>query len=151
MRRMAEDMDRLFDSFGLGTGLGVRSGGYDDLWSAAPFGGAGALWSPQVEVFERDNKLVVRADVPGVNKDDVNVEINDDVLTISGERKDEHEEKREGFYRSERSYGQFYRTILLPEGVNPDQSEATFKDGVLEVTFDKPQEQQRKGRKIQVR
>jgi HSP20 family protein len=131
MRRMAEDMDRLFGNFG--------------------FGLQPAAWAPQVETFRRGDQLVVRADLPGMKKDDVNVEVEDGVLTISGERCDEHEEKRDDSYRSERTYGQFYRAIPLPEGVNGDQCDASFKDGVLEVTLPVPKETDRKAKKIQVR
>ena len=90
---------------------------------------------PQVETFRRDDKLVVRADLPGLKKDDVKVEIDNGMLTISGQRSSEREEKRDEFYRSERSYGSFYRAIPLPEGIESDNCEATFKDGVLEVTL----------------
>lgn len=156
MRRMSEDMDRLLDHFGfgrLGLGLGPsrRTLLDDDVWNlTSP--SQQDQWLPQVEVFERGDKLVVRADLPGLNKDDVDVEIDDGVLTISGERKDEHEESREGFYRSERSYGRFYRTISLPDGVDPDRTDASFKNGVLEISFDAPkQEETRKAKRIQVR
>ena len=94
---------------------------------------------------------MVRADLPGLNKDDVNVEVDNGVLAISGERRHESQEDRDGFYRSERSYGQFYRSIPLPEGVNPEQCEASFRDGVLDVTLPAPKQETRKARKIQVR
>jgi HSP20 family protein len=130
MRRFSEEMDRMFEDFGLargGRGFG---------------GGQSALWSPAVEVFERDNNLVVRADLPGMSKDDV--EMTDDALVIQGERKSEREEEREGWYRSERSYGEFYRLIPLPEGVNADQAKARFENGVLEVTAPIPERAQRR-------
>jgi HSP20 family protein len=136
MRRLSDDLDQLFGQFGFGS-LGFPS--------------SVATWSPQIETFERGDKIIVRADLPGLNKDNVNVEVNDGILTISGERKDEHRENREGYYRSERSYGQFYRSIPLPEGVNEDQCDATFKDGVLEISFDAPKPQDRKARRIPVR
>jgi HSP20 family molecular chaperone IbpA len=79
-----------------------------------------SLWSPQIETFEREGKLVIRADLPGLTKDDVNVEITDDAINISGERRNEDEERREGYYRSERSYGGFFRSIQLPEGANAE-------------------------------
>ena len=96
------------------------------------------MWTPQVETFRRGDKLVVRADLPGLSKDDIKVELDDNALVISGERSDEHEDNREGYYVTERSYGQFYRAVPLPEGVSGDQCEATFKDGVLEVTLKAP-------------
>ena len=111
-----------------------------DRW----FGGSGEtgetqVWSPNIEVRERDNNLIVCADLPGMNKDDIKVEMTDEGLAIQGERKQEHEEKREGYYRSERSYGSFYRVIPLPEGANAEQAKATFKDGVLEITMPIPE------------
>ena len=145
VRRWSEDMDRLFQDFGLGQlGLG-RFGGrlVSSLNDVAD-------WSPQVEAFQRGDKFVVRADLPGMKKDDVKVEVENNTLTISGERTDEREEKREGYYRSERSYGQFYRAIPLPEGVNAEQCDATFKDGVLEVSLKAPQ-QREKSRQIPIR
>jgi HSP20 family protein len=159
MQRMAEDMDRLFEQFGFGrTGLGLmpqfRSFGStfdDDLGSNRSASGLNTVWTPQVETFRRGDQLVIRADIPGVKKDDVHVEIENDLLTISGERREEHEEDREGYYRSERSYGQFYRAIPLPEGVTGDRCEASFKDGVLEVTLPAPRQEERKARRIQVK
>src|SRR5437667_11657139 len=96
-QRWNDEMDRFFEDFGVPSR------------SLAGAQGAGA-WSPQVEVFQRGNDLVVRADLPGLSKDDVRVEIRDDALVVEGERKQEHEEEREGWYRNERVYGRFYRT-----------------------------------------
>jgi HSP20 family protein len=141
MNRFAEEMDRLFEDFGMGRSwLAPRFGR-----EFGPRGEMGqALWSPQIEVFEREGQLVVRADLPGLNKDDIKVDITDDALTIQGERKQEHEEKREGYYRSEHSYGSFYRSIPLPEGVNAEEAKANFRDGVLEITIPAPQREQRR-------
>jgi HSP20 family protein len=110
-----------------------------------------AAWSPQIETFRRGDKLVVRADLPGLKKEDVNVEVDNGMLAISGERREQHEEDRDGFYRSERSYGQFYRALPIPEGVSDAQCEATFKDGVLEVTLPAPKEEQRTAKQIPIR
>jgi HSP20 family protein len=146
MRRWSEDMDRLFQDFGFGQ-LGLGRSPLREI--AALGGGMGSReneigdWSPQVEAFQRGDKFVVRADLPGMNKDDVKVEVENNRLTISGERTDEREENGEGFYRSERSYGQFYRAIPLPEGVSAEQCDATFKDGVLEVSLKVPQQRER--------
>jgi HSP20 family protein len=149
MRRFSEEMDRLFEDFGFGRGWLAPSFRRD--FFPADFGTFGqSVWSPQVEVFERENQLVVRADLPGLNKEDVKVEVTDDAITISGERKREHEEKGEGFYRSERSYGSFYRSIPLPEGVNADEADATFRNGVLEITMRAPQRQTR-GRSLEIK
>lgn len=142
MRRMADDMDRLFENFGLGRAVG--------LWRGLP-GDEQAAWLPQVETFRRGDKLVVRADLPGLKKEDVKAEIDNGVLTLSGHRSSEREENRDEFYRSERSYGSFYRAIPLPEGVESDNCEATFKDGVLEITLPAPKLSERRARQIQIR
>jgi HSP20 family protein len=134
MRRFSEEMDRLFDDFGFGGNLLGPVLGRE----LTRFGEMGQ-WSPQVEVFERGGQLVVRADLPGMTKDDVNVEVADDALVIRGERRSEREENEEGYYRSERSYGSFYRQIPLPEGVNAENANATFRNGMLEITMPAPQ------------
>jgi HSP20 family protein len=92
-----------------------------------------AWWTPDLEVFETGNELVVRADVPGLKREDIKVEITESELTVSGERKFEKEEKGKDVYRSERSYGTFFRSITVPEGAKVDLARATVKDGVLEV------------------
>ena len=152
MRRMTEDMDRVFREFGLGgTGLGSLFGQSDrDLWRESS-ALEQRVWSPQIETFRRGDKLVVRADLPGLSRDDVKVEVENGVLSISGERSDEREENRDDFYRTERSYGRFYRSIALPDGVEPDQVEGTFKDGVLEVTVPAPKQPERSARQIPIR
>lgn len=159
MQRMAEDMDRLFEQFGFGrTGLATSSplGALlePEPWIGASRGGATAepaLWSPPVEVFHRGDDLVIRADLPGVKKEDVHVEVEDDVLVLSGERRAEHEERGDGYFRSERRYGSFNRAVALPEGVNADRCEASFKDGVLEITLPAPKQEERKTRRIEIR
>ena len=131
MRRFSEEMDRLFEDFGFGRGW-LAPGferGLDRLESLAE-----GPWAPQVEVIERDNRLIVRADLPGMTKDDVKVDLDDNSLVIRGERKTEHEEDEEGYYRSERSYGSFYRRIPLPSGVKAEEASADFRNGVLEIT-----------------
>ena len=145
MRRFGEEMDRLFADFGFG-----RDGLTPSFGSRA-FGEFGnTVWSPQVEMFERDGRLTVRADLPGLTKNDVKVEVTDNAINLSGERKSEHEEKGEGYYRSERSYGSFYRSIPLPEGVNADDANATFNNGVLEITMAAPQRASR-GRRLEIK
>lgn len=138
LERFADEMDRMFEEFGFG-----RSS------SRAPLA-AGITWAPQVEVSQRNNELVVRADLPGLTKDDVKVDITENALTIQGERRREHEEEQAGIYRSERSYGSFYRVIRLPEGAMADQAKATFKDGVLEITMPAPPEQVTRGRRLEI-
>ena len=153
MRRWSEDMDRLFQDFGFGQ-LGFGLSPFREIGALGGRRGAGQNefgdWSPQVEAFRRGDNFVIRADLPGMKKDDVKVEVENNTLTISGERTDEREENREGYYRSERSYGQFYRAIPLPEGVNAEQCDATFNDGVLEVSL-KATPQREKSRQIPIR
>jgi HSP20 family protein len=142
VERFADEMDRIFDDFGFGR---VRA---RHPWRGMPFGEE--LWSPDVEVFHRGSELVVRADLPGLRKEDVKVDVTENQLSIEGERQRQHEEEREGVYRSERSYGRFSRVIPLPEGVIADQAKATFKDGVLEITMPAPPEQARRGRRLEI-
>jgi HSP20 family protein len=92
-----------------------------------------AAWTPALEMFTKNNELVVRAEIPGLKKEDVIVEVTDENLVIRGERKEEKEEKGKGFYRSERTYGSFYRTVPLPEGVKTETAKATVNNGVLEI------------------
>jgi HSP20 family protein len=150
LEHFADEMDRIFDDFGLGRGWAPRVG---RSWLRSPWRGSATdweAWTPDIEVFHRNNDLVVRADLPGLTKDDVKVDVTDDGITIQGERKREHEEEREGVYRSERTYGSFSRTIPLPEGAMADQAKATFKDGVLEITMPAPPEQVRRGRRLEI-
>jgi len=142
-RRFAEEMDRVFEDFGFGRGLMAP-------WS---FGSRGLMgsgsepvgWSPEVEVFQRDNKLMVRAELPGMTKDDIKVEVTDDAVTIQGERRQEHEDRGEGYFHTERSYGSFFRRIPLPEGAEADQANASFHDGMLEITMPAPHRQANRG------
>jgi HSP20 family protein len=146
-------IDRFFDDFlGYGGGLGrSRSSSLSSPTRDLAGQSAGqGLWYPQVEVRERDGKLVVCADLPGARKEDVHVEIRDNALILQGERHQESEHNQGGFYRSERSYGHFQRVIPLPEGVNPEQAQANFKDGVLEITLPLPQRESPQGRRIEI-
>jgi HSP20 family protein len=142
MRRFSEEMDNLFADFGLGRGLLAPIEKGTNL--------AQGLWSPQVEMFERGNNVVVRADLPGLTSDDVNVEVADNGITIEGERKKENEEKGEGYYRSERTYGRFFRRLPLPEGVKADDAQATFTNGVLEITMPAAKSEPRKSRRLKI-
>jgi HSP20 family protein len=157
MQRMADDMDRLFEQFGFGRGSAGLSPSFGswlggDPWSAGALSTlpSQSLWSPQVDVVRRGDKLVVRADVPGLDRDDLQVDVEDNVLTIRGERREEHEDEDEGVFRTERSYGEFYRAIPLPDGVSADQCEAKYENGVLEVTLKVP-DQARNSRRIPIR
>jgi HSP20 family protein len=107
-------------------------------------------WSPKIDVFERDNRLVTRVDLPGMKKEDVSVEVTDGHLALSGERKRETEEKKDNLYRSEREYGSFYRAVPLPDGVKLDDVKATFSNGVLEVSVPLPSRPDANVRKVQI-
>lgn len=120
MRHLTEDMDRFVGQMQRAAGEGV-------------------VWSPPIEVREKEGKLLVTAELPGVNKEDVKVHVDGDTLVIEGTRKQEKEERREGYYHSERSYGKFYRSIPLPEGAKIEQTAAQFNDGVLEITVPIPE------------
>ncbi len=102
-----------------------------------------ATWWPAIEIKQRDKNLIISAQLSGVKKEDVKLEIEDDTLIIQGERKRKHEEEAEGVVRSEWSYGSFCRTIPLPEGADTDNAKAEFKDGVLEVSIPVPEAQKR--------
>lgn len=143
LRRLDEDIDRLFQQFwGGGRGLMRRGAG------EAP-----SMWAPQVELCERDGKLHVYADLPGLRREDVKVSMEGDQLVLEGERRSQHEEGQpgSGFFHSERSYGTFYRSIPLPEGVDPQTADASFRDGVLDVCFDAPKTMRQQRRQIDVR
>jgi HSP20 family protein len=151
LERFADEMDRIFDDFGFGRAVPSSrlSRGAMRPWSRAG-GEQWTAWTPDIEMFHRNDQLVLRADLPGLTKDDVKVDVTDDAITIQGERKQEHQEEQEGVYRSERTYGSFLRSIPLPEGVIADQAKATFKDGVLEITMPAPPEQVRRGRRVEI-
>jgi HSP20 family protein len=116
----------------------------------APGGNGGALrrWMPAMDLLETGDHFVLRADLPGMSEEDVNIELEDSTLTISGERKTEHESSEEGYYRVERASGSFHRSLTLPKGVDPEAVSANFDRGVLEVRIPKPEA--RKPRKIQI-
>jgi HSP20 family protein len=120
------DMNRLFDRFFEG-GRGAN-------------GSTSGRWIPAMDLVETDDHLVLRGDLPGMTEDDVDIEIKDNVLTVSGERKSEQEERAEGYHRVERSFGRFSRSLTLPQGIDPDKVEAKFENGVLEVQIPKPAE-----------
>ena len=149
MRRITEEMDRLFDSFGFGRSFLPSEFGQGALSYDEPQG-AVALWAPHVDVVERDGKLLISADLPGVKKEDVKVEINQDAVTIQGQRHQERTSSDRGYYQSERSYGSFYRSIPLPEGANTENASATFRDGVLQIEVQAPSQQSR-GRTLEIK
>jgi HSP20 family protein len=124
---LQSDMNRLFDGF-----FGSRPGNSSRY----------SRWIPAMDLVESDEHLVLRADLPGLSEEDVEIEIKDSVLTVSGERKSEHEDKGEGFHRVERAYGHFSRTLTLPDGIDADAVTAAFDKGVLEVRIPKPAQRQ---------
>lgn len=139
MQRLSTDMNHMFDAFNSGGFLGSRFGR-----------GSEGGWSPEIEMYERDNQLIVCADLPGMKKDDIHVEITDEALVIYGERQHEFADTQDGYQRSERSYGSFYRVIPLPDDIDPEQMRASFQDGVLKITVPLPAQQRRQGRRIDI-
>jgi HSP20 family protein len=113
---------------------------FDRFFEGRTPNGMSRRWLPAMDLVETDNHLVLRGDLPGMTEDDVNIEIKDNVLTVSGERKAEHEDKGEGYHRVERSFGSFSRSLTLPQGVDAEKVEANFDKGVLEVRIPKPSE-----------
>lgn len=149
MRRFSEEMDRLFDDFGYGGFMSPASFDTDFMRSGLGQGFASSMWTPQTEVFRRGEKLVVQADLPGMTKDDIKVDIEDDQLIIRGERHSESGNDEEGSYYTERSYGSFYRSIPLPPDIDTNQAKADFTNGVLEITMPLP-EQKNRGRRLEI-
>jgi HSP20 family protein len=135
---LQNEMNRLFNTF------------FDTPTAAGNGANGGSLrrWIPAMDLVETDDHFVLKADLPGLDESDVNIEVEDNVLTVSGERNAEHEDKREGYVRVERAYGSFRRSLTLPEGVNPEAVTASFDKGVLEVSIPKPEE--RKPRKVAI-
>lgn len=143
MRHMLTDMDRIFEGLSAGPWPAHRLVGD---WESPATG----QWVPAVEVIERDKELVIRAELPGLDKKDIKVDVTDDALTIEGTRKEEKEEKEGGFYRSERCYGSFFRRIALPEGADGDKARAIFKNGILEVVVPTSARATRKSRTLEI-
>jgi HSP20 family protein len=130
------EMNRLFSSF------------FDTPTSRGGNGSAARRWLPAMDLVETGEHFVLKADLPGLTEADVNIEVENNVLTVSGERKTESEEKHEGFYRLERATGAFSRSLTLPEGIDADAVKATFDNGVLDVRIPKPV--QAKPRRVQI-
>src|SRR3954467_485283 len=103
---------------------------FDTFFGGATANGAARRWVPAMDLVESDDHLVLRADLPGLSKDDVDIEVKDNVLTVSGERRAEHEDNADGYYRVERAFGSFSRSLSLPHGVSADGIDAQFADGV---------------------
>ena len=128
---LQSEVNRVFDTFFGGNG-----------------GGRTRRWVPAMDLAETEDELILRADLPGLSRDDVAIEVKDGTLTVSGERRAEQEEKAEGFYRVERAFGAFSRSLSLPRGVDPDAVTAEFTEGVLEVRIPKPEE--RKPHRVEI-
>jgi HSP20 family protein len=109
-----------------------------------------SAWKPVVDIFDRDDAIVIHAELPGVKKEDVAIEVKDNVLTLRGERAESKEIKEDKYYRKERTFGSFHRAFSLPAAINPDTIKATFKDGILEIEIPKPEEQKPKQVKISI-
>ena len=137
MRQLSREMDQLMDSFferGFGS-LFRETSAREQEWEQR------TLWTPQIDVQQRDDAVIVRADLPGVSKEDLQVEVEGDALIISGQRREEREAggDDQGYRMVERSYGSFYRSVPLPQGANTDDIEATMRDGVLTVRLPVPE------------
>ena len=135
-RRLQSDMDRLFDTF-----FPTRTDSETT--------GESVMWTPRVDLAETEEAYLIHVDVPGVTKDDININYHDGVLSISGERTNEAREEGTNFMRVERFAGRFYRSFSLPKAISTDAIEATYTDGVLNVTVPKAEES--KPRRIEVR
>jgi len=124
---------------------------FGENFGASPEGVASKAWTPAVDVYEDDDSFLIKVELPEVNREDVKVSLNDNMLSISGERRVENEEKRENYHRVERSYGQFYRSFTLPPNVSTEAINAQFKDGVLRLTLPKREEAKPKQIEVKVR
>ena len=122
-----DEIDRMFDEF-FGTLPERLTTGLENVWT------------PSVDISETDNDIIVTAELPGVKKDDIKISLQDNVLTLRGEKKQEKEEKNENFHRVERTYGMFQRSFTLPAPVDANKIKARFKDGVLKITLPKTEE-----------
>ncbi len=136
LNTIQNEMNRLFNTF------------FEQPGKSGRGNGTTRRWLPPMDLVETADHYVLRADLPGLSDGDVNIQLEDNVLTISGERKAEHENQQEGYYRLERAFGAFSRSLTLPDGVDPDSVQAHFDRGVLEIRIPKPE--QRKPRTVQI-
>jgi HSP20 family protein len=141
MRQMQDEIDHLFSRFGFGRSMFPSRGSRTDQMGE---------WAPAIDAFQHNNEFIIRADVPGMNRQDLSVEVGDEAVTIRGERRHETQEDRDGMFWSERSYGSFYRVVPLPPGAIPDSAKATFNNGVLEIVLQAPSQEARRGRKVEI-
>jgi HSP20 family protein len=148
MDQMTQEMDRVFDRVFRDFGFPRRSWAQRNAFSPSAAEGA---WTPRIEAFQKGDRFIVRADLPGLKKDDVQVELTNDALTIQGELRKEQDQQHDGYYHSEREYGQFYRTVPLPEGVISESAQASFKNGVLEISMQAAPAEANRGRRIEIK
>jgi HSP20 family protein len=150
VKRFAEQMDHLFEDFAPGWRLPTALTRGREL-IRREVGLIPAEWSPQIDVLEKDGRFVIRADLPGMSKEDIKVEVIEDTVTIQGERKHERKEEDEGSYYTECSYGSFYRAIPLPEGAEVAKVTAEFRNGVLEVVIPVPPRMKRTAHQVEIK
>jgi HSP20 family protein len=143
LTRWERDMDRMMENF---FGRRMRSWLPDRLFRGEEL----AFRAPAVDLFEEKDDIVVKAELPGIDKDNIEVNLTDHTLTIKGEKKKEEEVKEENYFRSERSYGSFVRTLELPKDVHADKVKASFKNGILEIRMPKTEEAKAKEIKVKV-
>lgn len=138
LENLQREMNRLFD-------FSLARQGYDDTSLL------GGHWAPAIDIYDSKDNIVVKADLPGLNKDEIVVSIQENILTISGEKKRESKIKEDDYFREERFYGSFHRAITLPTQVDRTKVQASFKDGVLELTLPKKEEAKPQQIKIDVK
>jgi HSP20 family protein len=136
LNTLQNEMNRLFNAF------------FEQPSQAGRGNGTARRWLPAMDLVETADHYVLRADLPGLSDEDVTIQIEDNVLMVSGERKADHEGEREGYYRLERAFGSFSRSLTLPEGVDPESVQAKFDRGVLEIRVPKPE--QKKTKTVQI-
>jgi len=136
LARLHDEIDRMFQE--------VARSGFLPFWPER------GRWAPALDVYEKGNDLIVEAELPGIPREAVKVTCTDNTLTIQGETKKQEEEKREGYYRAERRYGSFYRSVTLPEPVDFEKAKAQFKDGVLQITLPKQSKPEAKAHTIPI-
>ena len=134
---LSREMNRLFDSF-------LRSDSADESM-------ASSYWTPAVDILEADDAYTVEAELPGLKKDEVKISVQDNILTLRGEKKDERKESKKGYLRMETSYGSFTRSFTLPTTINPSKIEAEFKDGILKIQIPKAEEAKPKMIEVKVK
>jgi HSP20 family protein len=136
LTRLHDELDRMFQEFTVPSFFHFRT--------------ETGRWAPTLDVYEKENDLIVEAELPGIPKEAVKISCNDHTLTLQGETKKEEEQKREGYYRAERRYGSFYRSVALPEGVDFEKARAEFRNGVLRITLPRSARPEEKARTIPI-